>query len=169
MGGRLGGRLLPVEVVPVPASPRLLPRDDLRLEDGLFREERAHPGAGLFVFVHPFGDDVPGPGEGLLRGGDPLFRIDEGGGLGERVERLLLGEDAPGEGLQPLLPGHGRPRPALGAEGEVDVLEDGEGCGGGDLAPQFVGEELALGERLEDRLAPLVQFRELGEAVADRR
>ena len=168
MGGGLHRRLLPVEVVLVAVPLRLLARDDLRLEDGLFREVGTHPGPGLFVFIHPFGDDVPGPGKGLLRGGDPLLRIDEGGGLGKRVERLRLGEDAPGEGLQPLLPGHGCPCAALGAEGEVDILEDGEGSRGVDFAPQFIGEELALGERLEDRLAPLVEFRELGEAVADR-
>ena len=134
MGGRLGRRLFPVEIVPVPASLRLLAGDDPGLEDGLrSRRIRAHPGAGLFVFVHPFGDDVPGPGEGLLRGGDALFRIDEGGGLSERVERLLLGENPLGERFQPLLPGDGRPRPPLGTEGEVEVLEDGEGFGGGDL------------------------------------
>ena len=72
------------------------------------------------------------------------------------------------ERLQPLLPGDGRPRPALGAEGEIDVLEDGEGLGGGDLALQLIGQEVALREGLEDRLAPLVQLRELGQAVADR-
>ncbi len=121
-----------------------------------------HPGAGLFVFVHPFGDDVPGSGEGLFRRGDALFRIDEGRGLGERVERLLLGEDALCKGLEPLLPGDGCPRPPLGTEGEVDVLEDGEGFGGGDLACQFVGEELALRERFEDRLAPSCPARRAG-------
>jgi len=61
------------------------------------------------------------------------------------------------------------PCAALGAEREVDILEDGEGCRSVDFALQFIGEELALGERLEDRLAPLVEFRELGEAIADRR
>ena len=167
VGRRLGGRLFPVEIVPVPASLRLLPGDDPGLEDGLCREELPHPGAGLFVFVHPFGDDVPGPGERLLRRGDALFRIDEGGRRRERVERLLLGENLLCERFQPLLPGDGRPRPPLGAEGEVDVLENGEGSGGGDLRREFVGEEFALRERFEDRLAPLVQLGELGEAVAD--
>ena len=83
--------------------------------------------------------------------------------------KLRLGEDALREGFQPLLPGDGCPCPALGTEGEVDVFEDGEGCGGVDFALQFIGEELALGQGLEDRLAPLVEFRELVEAVADRR
>ena len=167
VGRRLGGRLFPVEVVPVPASLRLLPGDDPGLEDGLRREELPHPGAGLFVFVHPFGDDVPRPGERLLRRGHPLFRIDEGGRRRERVERLFLGENLLCERFQPLLPGDGRPRPPLGTEGEVEVLEDGEGFGGGDFRRQLVGEESALRERFEDRLAPFVQFGELGEAVAD--
>ncbi len=167
VGRRLGGRLFPVEIVPVPASLRLLPGDDLGLEDGLRYEELPHSSAGLFVFVHPFGDDVPRPGERLLHRGHALFRIDEGGRLHERVECPLLGENSLCKRLQPFLPGDGRPRPAFGTEGEVEVLQDGGGFGGGDLRCEFVSEELPLRERFEDRLAPFVQLGELGEAVAD--
>jgi hypothetical protein len=168
VGGGFYCRFLPGEVVLVAVPFRLLACDDLRLEDGLFRKVGAHPATGLFVFVYPFGDDIPGSGEGLFRGGDPFLRIDERGGLGKRIEHLLLGEDALGEGLQPLLPGHGCPCATLGTEGEVDIFEDGKGCRDVDFASQFIGEELALDERLEDRLAPLVEFSKLCETVADR-
>ena len=107
------------------------------------------------------------PARASSGGGDPLFGIDEGRGFGERVERPLLGEDPLGKGFQPLLPGHGSPRPPFGTEGQVDVLEDGEGFGGSDPAFQLIGEEFALGERFEDRLPSFVQFRELGQSVAD--
>ena len=167
MRGGFSRRFFPVEVVQVPVPFLLLARDHLRLEDGFVRKERPHPGTGLFVFVHPFGDDVPGSGQGLFRCGDPLFRIDEGRGFGERVEHLFLGEDALGKGFQTLLPGRGCPRPTLGTEGEVDVLEDGEGFRGSDPAFQLIGEEFALCERFEDRLSPFVQLRELCQSVAD--
>ena len=142
MGWRLGGRLFPVEVVPVPASIRLLPGDDLGLEDRLRREKLAHPGAGLVVFVHPLGDDVPRPGERLLCGGDTLLRIDKRGCRSQRVERLGLGENLLRKWFQPLLPGDGCPRPPFGAEGKVDVFENGKRSGCGDLCRQLVGEEL---------------------------
>ena len=168
MRGDFSRRFLPVEVVLVPVPFLLLAGDHLRLEDGFVRKEGPHPGTGLFVFVHPFGDDVPGSGQGLFRRDDPLFGIDEGQGLGERVEHLFLGEEALGKRFQTLLAGRGCPRPTLGTEGEVDVLEDGEGFRGSDPAFQLIGEKFALRERFENRLPPFVQLRELGQPVADR-
>ena len=144
--GDFGRRLFPVEVVQIAIPFLLLARDYFRLKDGFVRKECPHPGAGLFVFVHPFGDDVPGAGQGVFRGRHSLFGIDESRCLGERIERLLLGKDALGEGFEPLLPGRDCPRPTLGTEGEIEILEDGEGFRGIDPALQFVGKKFALCE-----------------------
>ena len=67
VGRRLGRRLVPLEIVPVPAPLRLLSGDDPGLKVRLRRKELPHPGAGLLVFVHPFGDDVPRAGQRLVR------------------------------------------------------------------------------------------------------
>ena len=167
MGRRLGRRLVPLEIVPVPAPLRLLSGDDPGLKVCLRRKELPHPGAGLLVFVHPFGDDVPRAGQRLVRRGHPLVRVDERGRGGRRVERRLLREDRLGKRLQPLLPCDGCPRPSFGAERKVDVLKDREGLRGGDLPGKLVGEQFPLRQGFDDCVAPSVQLVELCEAVAD--
>ena len=73
--------------------------------------------------------------------------------VGQRLEALFLGDGGPGA--------------ALGPEGQIDVLEHGHRLGGVDLRLQFVRQELALAQGLEDGLAALVQLGELLQAVAD--
>ncbi|MNX87683.1 hypothetical protein D3C86_1196150 [compost metagenome] len=116
------------------------------------------PGAApqVGVFGRFFGEDVPGAREGVLGarhvlvGRDEAARGNQGrlGGralheLGERSESPLLGDHGAG--------------PALGAVGQVQVLEGRELVGALDLAPQFVAEHPLLCKRGEDRRAALFE------------
>jgi len=66
MGGSLGYRLFPGEIVPVLASFRLFADDHFRTKDSLGGKEVPQRSPGRLVFADPFGDDVTGAGQGLL-------------------------------------------------------------------------------------------------------
>ena len=67
--------------------------------------------------------------------------------------------------LQALLPGDGGARAPLRPERQVDVLQRvHRSAAATSFAAQLVGQQLALVQRLEDRLAPLVQLRQSAPA-----
>ncbi len=166
--GRFRHRLLPLEPVAVLGPLLLLAGHHMGADHPALEVQPAHPLAGVGLLADPFGDDVPRPGQGGLGIRDFFFGIDIQRGLGQRVEPIALLEQGGGQGFQPAFPGDRGAGAALGTERQVDVLQLGQGLGRGDLLFQLGGQQLPLGQGLEDRLPSLVQLLELLEPVADR-
>ena len=156
--GHRGSGLPPVEVVPIVRPLLLLALDAGAGEDGFAGEKTARLLTRLGVLAEPFGQDVHGPGQRLLGGGDPFDLVDEGPCRRRGVERLGLGQEQVRQGPQPLFGGDGGPRPALGTPGQVDVLQGCHGTGPQDGVSELVGKELPFGQGLEDGGPALFQF-----------
>ena len=166
VGGRAGHGLFPVEIIPV-FDPFLFPtRDDFRPKHRLRGEIITHPGPGGFILADPFGDDVAGPGQGLFRRGHSLFGIDVGQSLGVEVQLSLI-KKAAGQRLQSFFPGDGGPGPAFGPEGQINILQDGQGLGGLDFLLQGLRELPSFFHGLENGIPALVQLQELTHPVPD--
>ena len=175
VGRGRGGRFVPVEVVLKLGSLLFLPGYEGRFDHSLVEVEASELGACGGIVVDPLGKDVACSGEdgghaidrrGLGIDGDGVPDI---GGC-ERLGvggRILCPENF-GKRLQTEFLGDGRSRPFSRLEGEVDVLEGIQGGGALDLGSEFLGQEFALLEGGDDRLAPLVEGLKLLEAVADR-
>jgi len=125
---------------------------------------------GLGAFRETLRHDVPRAGQGFLDRGRPSLLVDESQRLDQGIAGALLLalEEERRQRLQALLAGDGGPGAALGAVGQVDVLEFGQSRRCQDRAAQLVGEKAALLERLQDRLTALVQLCQLGQTVTDR-
>ena len=167
VGGRGSHGFFPVEIIPVFDPLLFLARDDLRSEHRLRGEVLAHPGPGGFILADPFGDDVAGPGQGLFRRFHPFFRIDIACRLGVGVHRSLI-KKAPGQRFESFFPGDGGPGPAFGPEGQINILQDGQGLGGLDFLLQGLRELPSFLHGFENGLPALVQLQELTHPVPDR-
>ena len=151
-----------------------LAKDDFRADLALGEEQLADRGADVGVVVDLLGDDVASP---LQRGpdiGDPQLVGDSGawerdmlGGLDLRVGGGILSEDDLGQRLQSLLAGDHRPGATFGAEGKVNVFQGGHRLGRVDPGLELIRQKVALLERLQNGAATLVQFLQLGQAVAN--
>ena len=160
----LGG----VEVVAELRTLLLLAGDDGGGRGAGLVEERAQLGAQVGVLGDLLRDDVARAGERGLGVGDLLRLVDVGRGDLLWGEGRLLGEQVGGERGEAALAGDLGAGAALGAVGQVDVLEAGERLAGLDLRAELVGKEAALLERGEDGGAAVVERAEAVEGVANR-
>ena len=126
-----------------------------------------HPSPGGFILAEPFGDDVASPGQGFFRRCHPLFGIDVGRSLDVGVHGPLI-KKASGQRLQSLFPGNGGPGPAFGPEGQINILQNGQGLGGLDFLLQGLRELPSFLHGLENGLPALVQLQELTHPIPDR-
>ena len=172
--GRAAHGLRPVEVVAELGALLLLALQDVGAHDAGVDEQPAHGRADAGVLAGDLGRDVPGAGQGGLGVGHVLAGVDEGGGAGGRIvaRRPVRGQgrllqQPQRQGLEAPLAGHGGAGAALGPERQVDILEGRQVGRGPDAGLQRVGQQFALGQRLQDRAAPLVQLVQLLEPVAD--
>ncbi len=175
VAGNFGEGFAPFEVVAVFGGVvvRFLACEDLAGDGGFFLVDLADGAADGGVVGDSFGDDIAGTCEGFLGGLDAEFLLavltEEpdgfrgwvGGGIG------LGGEKPLGEGFEAFFLCDGGAGAAFRAEGSEDVLEAGHGFRLVDLAAEGVGEQFPLVEAFEDGGAPLVEFGDLEEAVAD--
>ena len=159
-------RLVPVEPVAEGGAGLLLPLDDLGLEPPAAPGEIANGRAQAWILGHLLGQDVPGAGQGALQVQDVLVRPDKGPGQCLGVA-ALLGPKRLGQGFEPAFPGHGGPGPAFGPVGQVDVFQPGFVPGLFHRFPEFAREQPAFFQGGQDRLAALVQFGQLLQAVPD--
>jgi hypothetical protein len=104
-------------------------------------DEVAGLAAYLGVFVHDFGHDVAGTGQGGVGVGH--LGADELARFAHRIAGAGLGQDAQGQGLEAALAGHGGAGAALGLVGQVEVFQVGQGGAGFDLGLERRGQ-LAL-------------------------
>ena len=107
-------------------------------------------------------------GQGLLRGGYGLFRIDKGCCLYRGI-LFFLGENDLGQGFQTPFPGHRGPGATLRPEGEINIFQNGHGLRSQNLFLQIISEELPLLEGFENSLSSFVQLSQLLQSVADGR
>ena len=124
-------------------------------------------GAGGGIVADAFGQDVTGASQ---RGGGirpAFFRADIFGGLGQGIDGGLTGEQEIRQRLQPLFLGNGRPGAPLGTVGLEDVLKQRQRIGAGDGFFEFVGQQIAFGERFKNGFAPLIEFRQTEQAFAN--
>ncbi len=96
-------------------------------------EERAESVAGVGVVADPLGDDVARAFEGGVGIGDFFFCVDVAECLFGGVAGVLVFEEVLGQWFEAFFAGDGGLGAALGAEGQVDVFELGEGLGGGEF------------------------------------
>ena len=118
------------------------------------------------VVGDPLRRDVVGAREGVGHGLHPLVGVEvvPGGGLRGRAVPPLV-EQQPGQGLQPLLPGHRGPGAALLLIRAVEVLHLRQGGGPVDGGGQLVGELALLLNGFFHRLPALRQPPQILEPV----
>ena len=164
---RLGGRLLPLEVVLELGAVDFFAGDDLRAQDALGGEEAADGRAGSGIVADPLREDVAGTGQRLIGGCNARLLVDKRRGAAGRIGGRILRPQQVRQRLQPLLPGDHGARAAFRTVGLIDILQRGQRRGGLEGRREVVGQELALDERFHDRLSPLGQGLELLETVAN--
>ena len=81
----------------------------------------------------------------------------------------MLVEEQVSQRFQPKLFGDGRAGAAFGPVRLKNILQRSERLGPGDGGLEFVREEIALGERFQDCLPALIQFRKAQEPFANAR
>ena len=137
--------------------------------EALLLEQRAQRFAEVRVVGDALGDDIAGTRERVVDALDALFRVDVG--LGEQVQVgqvLRLREDGVRQRLQPLLLRHGGAGAAFGLVGPVEVFDLRERLGVVDGGGELLGQLALLLDGRLDRLAPLLQRAEVGEAFLQR-
>ena len=165
---RHGGHGLgPVEVVLVLCPLGFLVGNDAGAQHAGRPVEIPKARAGLGVVAEPLGENIASPGQGGGHVGQLLRRIHEGGRHVQGIQRRLLGEDAIRQRLQPRLLGNHRPGAALRTVRREQILKGGKRVGRAKGHLQRLGEEVSLGQRFHDRLAPLLHFDHLRHAIAD--
>ena len=161
------GALLKLEVVPVLRALLLLAPGAGAGQHGLAGEEPPRLLAGVRVLADALGQDVHGAGQGLLGAGNASVPVHESLGGSGRVHGVVLRHQEVRQGGQALLGGDGGAGAALGAPRQVDVLQGGHRRGGRDGSPQLIRQKVALGQRVQDGGAALVQLRHPRGAVPD--
>jgi hypothetical protein len=119
-------------------------------EFGVFREALDQNGAGAV--------------QRGLRVGDALAGVDEGAGALVRVAGRI-GEQLLRQRGEARLPRDRRLAAPLRLVGQIDVLEPRLGVGRLDLRAQAVVELALFGDRLEHRLAPVLQLAQIAEPL----
>ena len=128
------------------------------MHHGLAREAVAHYIAGGDGFRHPFGNDVLGAGQGI--GGGGHFAFNEAGGGSVGVGHAGGRHEHARQRFEAAVTRYRCTRAALGAEGQVHVLQRCGGFGLGDALAQFVGELALLVYGLKNGVAALFQAAE---------
>ena len=118
-------------------------------------ERLAYDVTTAFVLTHHFGNDILRPLEGRLHISHLTFHKPLGSLFGIR---LPLHEQKSGQRLQTLFLRHGSPRPALGAEGQVDILQLRSVPAVINAFLQLGSHLLLFGNGLDDGFLPLDQF-----------
>ena len=167
-------RLAPVEVVLELRPLLLLPADDLRFDHAFRKVKIPQLRARRGVVIDPLREDVA---RSRQRGGDigdaVFFRVDldlrpdKRHRRRRRIGRDVLRPEQVGERLQPEIARHRRLRFFLRAERQVDVLQRGHRLRRVDLCAQRFRHQFPLHERRHHGLAPLVEFLELLQPVAN--
>ena len=166
VGGCFRKRFGPLEVVPVFGALGFLSRYHPAGQRSFFAIQPSQPGSCPGILADPFGDDVPGAGDGVFCGFDAIFRIHKALGAGLRIDPPL-GEQLFGQRLEALFPGHRGPGPSLGAIRQVQVLQFGQGSGFGHPLLELVGEVPVFFKGSQNRLAPGVELPQPSESVAN--
>ena len=107
------------------------------------------------------------PARASSGGGDLLLLVHEGTGGRHGIEGRILGQQGLGQGLEAPLAGDDRAGAPFRPEGQVHVLELGQGLGGPDPGFELFREELTLIQGFEDGLASLAKLGELLGAIPD--
>ena len=163
-GGRCRG-LLPLEVVPELGPGGLRPGNHPAHDDGLAGEQVAQGSAPDRVLVDDLRDDVPGARERILHRGHAGLRVHEIRRGSGRIDPGLF-EQHPRQGFEAFLARDHGSRPALGAIGQVKVLERGQRLGTIDPLLQLLGEVTVLFEGFQDGGPAGIELRQLVQPVA---
>jgi len=133
-------------------SPRVLPGGQHAPTGGLLAQGPTDPG----ILGDPLGHDVPSPRQGLLHtrhlGGQEALGLHVRG----RTARPL-DQDALGQGLETLFPGHLGTGPTSGTVGKVQVLQGGQRRRRTKTGLQLWGQAPLPADLLQDGGSPLLQ------------
>ena len=163
----LGDRLAPVKVVLELRRLGFLVENDLRFQNAFVEINLAQRGAGLGGIIDALGHDIPRPSQRGCSIGHFFFNRNKRRRFSLGVCLSALLPEQIGKRLESAFLGNGGTSAFLRTEGKIKILEGGEIRCGVDFDFQLLGEELALFEGAENRLAALVEFLKLLHAVTD--
>ena len=160
----IGEFFAPFKVVLVFGGGFVFAFDQAGGDDGVFFKMAAGAGARAGVFADPLRHDVACPLQGIVYAGYLIVEVRGGEGFHVAV---ALGVQALRKGFEALVDGHGGAGFALGAVGQVQVFEFGEGGGGFKGFFELGGEFALFGYAVQYGLPSFVEFLEFFELVCD--
>jgi hypothetical protein len=167
MAGDFGDRFAPIEVVLEFRGGLLFLECNFRFHHSFAPEQLAQFGARLGIVADALGENVARARQSGCHICHAFFRVDISQGLLVWVRRGLLVEEQVSQRFQPKLLGDGGAGAAFRPVRLENILQRRDRLGPGDGGLEFVREEIALGERFQDCLPALIQFRQAQEPFAN--